>query len=659
MANEAFMSAQISSRRKRMHRIVGGLLVALLLLAAAVLLPSFHYAYVPDAEHTIAYEPRNLTPYFDRWGEKLPQVSADELAREPRPYVEVNDAFIKQGRKAFYEASFGNEVFLTDVLGITSGPLPLWQYTKAILALRGQPTTNLQVELAEPIDIAGRHYAKGEKIDTGLDVPKGALMPLGLVLGYSHGKVRSGVSCALCHSSVDPVSGKVLEGVTNTDLRIGMILAMSSNPNAFFAHGGVDKLAPFIKSGAPTVPTSDGSHAALPDPAALSAALRATFSQWPPGAFDSTLDVQSNPTRIPPCFTADSYPYAWTGTTTVGPFHGLSALNNNVHSVNSDATGFMELSQVVFGLDKELYLAIVLRGAASAHYRYDPASGKKPSDFFHQAEQAPDAPGMNQTVALPTYPKASVFAVNSLLVTEPGHRVGETVNAIAAFENTISPPRPPEPAPSEAVRLMGQSVFSRAGCASCHSGVTYTNHRVIPVEEIGTEPSRAKALSKLETILSPPRVQSFSAVAPVKPGTAEQEIPVNQVDPAQLQLSFALNGLAGGYKVLALLGLRWSAPYLHDGGIAMGSDVNTDCGVPGTLGRGVMPDPANSLRALVDRDLRARVLAANAGDPNLRRLHVSGAGHEFWVDAAAGYSSEEQAALVAYLLDLSPTGNGQ
>src|SRR5262249_8860502 len=61
-------------------------------------------------------------------------------------------------------------------------------------------------------------------------------------------------------------------------------------------------------------------------------------------------------------------------------------------------------------------------------------------------------------------------------------------------------------------------------------------------------------------------------------------------------------------------------------------------GVVGTLMWGVRPDPANSLRALVDRRLREKVSAANRGSDVLRAVHVAGIGHEFWVDEQAGFS---------------------
>jgi hypothetical protein len=110
----------------------------------------------------------------------------------------------------------------------------------------------------------------------------------------------------------------------------------------------------------------------------------------------------------------------------------------------------------------------------------------------------------------------------------------------------------------------------------------------------------------------------------------------------------------GGYKVKGLLGLYWSAPYLHDSSIAVGKDPETELGLPGTLLQGIRPDPVNSLRALIDRSLRGRLIDLYEGDPDLKAVKVTGTGHEYWVDEEGGFSAGEQEALILYLLTLPP-----
>ena len=72
----------------------------------------------------------------------------------------------------------------------------------------------------------------------------------------------------------------------------------------------------------------------------------------------------------------------------------------------------------------------------------------------------------------------------------------------------------------------------------------------------------------------------------------------------------------------------------------------------GTPLQGIPPDPVNSLRALIDRALRQRVITANAAAPSLRAMHVQGTGHEFWVDAATGFTPADQEALIQYVFSL-------
>ncbi|SDM18326.1 hypothetical protein SAMN05216360_10199 [Methylobacterium phyllostachyos] len=72
-----------------------------------------------------------------------------------------------------------------------------------------------------------------------------------------------------------------------------------------------------------------------------------------------------------------------------------------------------------------------------------------------------------------------------------------------------------------------------------------------------------------------------------------------------------------------LVGLAWTAPCRHDAGLTLGLDAGTQLGVPGLLYKGIPPDPANALRALVDRDLRARMAAANAASDTARIARVT------------------------------------
>lgn len=130
-------------------------------------------------------------------------------------------------------------------------------------------------------------------------------------------------------------------------------------------------------------------------------------------------------------------------------------------------------------------------------------------------------------------------------------------------------------------------------------------------------------------------------------------VPTDDLAEEQIRLAYARDDSDGGYKVKGLIGLYWTAPYLHDGGVAVGSDEQNELGVPGTLLKGIEVDPQNSLKALVDRHLREKVVSANRKSKELGDVNIEGIGHAYWVDQEAGFTEEEQTALVHYLLSLN------
>ncbi len=131
------------------------------------------------------------------------------------------------------------------------------------------------------------------------------------------------------------------------------------------------------------------------------------------------------------------------------------------------------------------------------------------------------------------------------------------------------------------------------------------------------------------------------------------------------QLAFGINNPAGGYKVPSLIGLYLTAPYLHDGGVAASASAlkqeqdgqfvvanPNELGMAGTLMQNILPDPQASLRLLVDRNLRESMIAANQANRDLQKSNVDGRGHAYWVDAEAGFTTQEQTALIQFLLSL-------
>jgi hypothetical protein len=179
-----------------------------------------------------------------------------------------------------------------------------------------------------------------------------------------------------------------------------------------------------------------------------------------------------------------------------------------------------------------------------------------------------------------------------------------------------------------------------------------TNNAVIPASQIGGEMTRAMSLAATIGNVDPPQLFASNTPFPPPKDATLVSVPVNEAQLLQQQLAWG-HIPPGGYKVKALVGLRWTAPYLHDGAVAVGGDVARDLGLSGTFGRGIAPNPANSLRAMIDRGLRAAVVEANAADPNARASRALGSGHPFYADAQNGFSVEEQNALIAYLLSVT------
>ncbi|MCQ6282908.1 electron transport protein [Bacillus sp. EB600] len=623
------------------------------------------YAFIPSKDQIV--KPEQVTwqkeedkPAFDLWGKSFSRREAHDLMQTAKGRellspkngaVKIDQALLDLGRKSFYEETFGNEVFLSDILGAFNGPLTIENFQKAIKELNGKGTTNLQVELAETVTMGGKTYKKGTKVDTGFDVIQGSNEVLGLPIVRSEGRLKVGLSCAACHATVDPINQKVIEGAVNTDANFGLLLALGTNTTAYFARTEIASLKDYMKNLDKTVVTSEGKKEPLPDPKALEAAVDDSVIKWPKGNFDITSDFISNPTQIPDSFTLGDHPYSWSGFAMAGPFKGLSTLNNAVHAQGSDLITIAEASRALFGIDQEVYLGTILQNAANPKYRFDPTKRKRPSEFFAQVDPTPDAPGVNKAIKLPTYPRSSLISPNGLIVSSPGTKVGEQNNAMSAFQNTLVPPKSPIKITDEEMQL-GKQVFAHGSCITCHAGTFYTNNGIIPVEQIGTEPSRAIGLRKVGVFLTDPLIYSSDTPVPVPKNALVLKVPTRGLDPGQINLAFGIGNTIGGYKVPSLIGLYWSAPYLHDGGVAVGADTKNQLGIEGTLNKSILPDPYNSIRALVDKNLRTQVIKANQSSESLRKSNVTGEGHEYWVDASTGFSQHEQDALIKYLLTL-------
>lgn len=283
----------MDGEKKGMRKTYIIMIIFLLLLISGefFLNTNFEYAFLPEKDDVVKYEANNQTG-TDIWGKwisaetgKVKKLSdgTETPVSAKQGAIAVDKQLLQLGREVFYKETFGNEVFLTDIMGIVNGPLTMTNIAKAIIALKGKGTTNLQVELAKDITIGNRTYKKGEKIDTGIDVPKGSLLPLGMPVVWDHGKLRIGISCAACHATVDPKTKKVVEGAPNNDLNAGLLMALATNSAAYFTHADIKSLKNYIRSVDRVVVDSKGRKSSLPDPQLLEKEVDRIFASWPRG----------------------------------------------------------------------------------------------------------------------------------------------------------------------------------------------------------------------------------------------------------------------------------------------------------------------------------------------------------------------------------------
>lgn len=604
-------------------------------LMVAISKPEF--SYTPSGDSVINKEVEEALPLVELIHNNEGETPEEDL--------------VKFGKEMFYEETFGNEVFFTDIMGAYDGAFTIPYIGKAVMKLEGKGTSNLQVEAAETFNIGGRKIEKGSLIDTGLDVAKGSIMPIGIKVKATGTGMKAGISCALCHASVDQ-DHNVIQGIPNSDLNIGLLLAMATNSAAYFTHTEMESLRDFITETERQVVTSGGKKESLPDPEALEQFVDEQVSQWPPGSNDTTIDFKNNPVQIPDSFTLGDHPYGWSGQGLIGPFNGLSAAINNAHSQNMDSLSQSEISKPVLGIDKEVYLGTILQKAANTKYQYDPSQGEKPSEFFKKVDPTPGNPGVNTLIKATTYPKISYMTSIGMLSSKEGFHAWEQIDGMSAFMNALEPPETPIQKDVDKVNS-GREVFEKAGCITCHAGNYLTNNHLIPVEEIGTEPSRAKGFKKTEEYFSEPSTYAPGTNVPLPEDPKIISVPLNDYQKEQLQMAWAHGDSKGGYKIPSLYGLYWSAPYLHDGGVAVGKNISSDVGVLNTLIKGKKADPVNSLHALFDQNLREKVVKLNKENKDRITTRVTGEGHHYWVDESTGFSKEEREALIHYLLTLT------
>jgi len=656
--------------------------LAAVLLSTSLMQPQATLA----TEALLQPAPTQPLGYYDYFGKLLSPQEAEQLARQqgldpsdPGSFqrlgaVQITQQLLDSGENIFFNRKIGDTFGLQRVFGFAPGVVRITpEVLKAIVDLHGKPTTNLRITLQKGLKLGSQVYPKGSVIDTGLDIERKALFPVGL-------KLDGNITCALCHVVVSPNS-KRLKGVPNGDLNIRFLIALAPNSAAGFARLNLNPLDPQYQGNGKTIIDSRNQLVTLPDPKKFETAFDDAVLDVPVGNFESSPDRINNTTQIPSIFTFKNNPYLVDGQFAVGPFAGLSAINNAVHSSEVNLLAAAQLSAETIGIDPEVYLGVVLQNATDPRLRLPEGIRVKPSEWLRRVAPDPNQAELEDQIPAPgtsSYPnlQLSLFTYNGLIFSPNTSAQDDPAsgpflfanNAMAAWQNSLVPPPNRTPENEQALKRgsvqRGAQVFQQANCATCHIAPFFTDNLIHPISELGTNPARARSRLNLNNLLVPPQLYTFNTPVPVPADAEVLTVPTDGISASPTTLP---NGLlpAGGYKTTSLLGLHLSAPYLHDGGVAVragtlkvesdGSFTVVDpsgLGLAGTLSIGKPADSASSLHALLDRQLRAQVIAANQANPALVRSNLDGTGHNFYVDQAAGFTLAQQTDLINFLLSL-------
>jgi mono/diheme cytochrome c family protein len=184
--------------------------------------------------------------------------------------ADMSPQTLAEGREIFRFDTFGDEQFWTDTARMHE-----------VVQRSVSPATALSVGLKVDADAIPANVAqaiKAGQVDLNSPATTVTLLKLNAVVGLKgtvntvNGRdtlVRLGITCALCHSTVDnsfaPGIGKRLDGWPNTTLNPGAIIALSP---------------------------------------AITAAQKAVYSSWGPGKYDPrfNFDGKSTPLVLPPAY---------------------------------------------------------------------------------------------------------------------------------------------------------------------------------------------------------------------------------------------------------------------------------------------------------------------------------------------------------------------
>ena len=518
----------------------------------------------------------------------------------------------------------------------------------------------------------------------------------------------------------------------NQDAHLGWVFAFASNTAALFADTG--RVGARRPSDAKDWASSIRERYRT-DPESIEREVDEGLILTPRGYADDTPDGLHNPLQFPSLFTFANWPFNYDGV-----MLNASDRNNNVWTNGLDPTQFValcsdrggSLAKLAFWEEKGLFSVLTAAEYAEIQVWNSPAARHDPAlrailrdDILGTSDGVPGMLRNDAIVLIKGIPGAlpsevldhkatrlrdpgefgedghlrqtMVGLLGTRVVTPPEVREAYGIREIAdryqmdgdefvtdAVSMMLDWVQPPpnhsallENARAAGLVQSGYEIFKEEGCHTCHAGPMLTNNTIIPLDEIATNRTRAKATEPLQTIFAPPYDP--------REGTAVSGGVCGFIG------KLFSGGTRAGYKVVTLRHLWGSAPYLHDGGVGVairpgagdaGDDLRTLLARPDSdkihgmaqildayerdPATHLRADAALSLQALLLEAERAKVVEANQAavhalpgsdrKVSFESLSIEGIGHDYWIEDDPGGS--RITALVAFLLALDDRPEG-
>jgi hypothetical protein len=352
----------------------------------------------------------------------------------------AND-MMEEGRKVFREETFGSEAFWggklklhTAILRKEKGGIGAGLTARQALQLGLKADVGAVPKLL--LEVLQEGAVSLDNPDTTLELLRAnAVVGVRGVFDDKENLVSIGITCALCHSTVDDSFvkgiGRRLDGWPNRDLDVGRIVALAPNLQPFSELLGVDV-----------------------------ATVKKVLHSWGPGKYDAELNMDGKAFR----------PDGKSAATVLPAAFGLAGVNLHTY------TGFGSVTYWnAYVANTQMYgqgsffdprLSDSTRYPIAARMRFGEMRAAPATGDERAAEQA------NVKV----------------------DRITDKLAALHFYQLAIPAPRPPEDSYDKALAARGEQIFNtKARCATCHVPPLFTEpgHQLHSAEEIGIDDFQA------------------------------------------------------------------------------------------------------------------------------------------------------------------------